>query len=156
MLPLVEEDFVRSGKVELIFLDLPLDMHSHAFKAAEAAACAADQGKFWEMYAQLFASQRELAPEELVGHAKEVGLELAAFQKCLSGGKKAAGIREDVRVASSLGIHGTPAYLIGRRIPGGDKVEILEVLKGLQPYEVLEEKLNGLLTPPAAPPSGEN
>jgi protein-disulfide isomerase len=152
VLPFIEKDFVETGKVELIFLDHPLNMHPHAFKAAEAAACAADQGKFWDMYIQLFDFQRELAPEQLVGHAEEIGLDMAAFRSCFSGGKKAAGIREDIRVAESLGLSGTPAYLIGRRIAGGDKVEVLEIVKGLPTYEALEEKLNALLPPVAAPP----
>ena len=142
----MEKQFVRTGKVELIFLDLPLQMHPHAFKAAEAAACAGDQKKFWEMHHSLFANQRDLAPERLPTYAKQLGLDVAAFEKCLSSGRSGAGIREDMRAAQILGITGTPAYLIGRRLAGSDKVEILEVVKGLPPYEYLEEKLNGFLT----------
>jgi len=141
----VYEKFVRTGKVELIFLDLPLPMHQNAFKAAEAAACAGDQNMFWEMHHQLFANQGALAPEQLSGYAGELGLDVAAFQKCLSSGKQAPGIREDMRVAKNLGITGTPAYLLGRRLPGGDKVQILDMAKGLPPYEVLEQKINALL-----------
>jgi protein-disulfide isomerase len=142
----VYEKFVRTGKVELIYLDFPLQMHPYAFKAAEAAACAGDQKMFWEMHHQLFANQGALAPDRLPAQAEEAGLDVAAFQKCLASGHHAGGIREDVRTAQNLGITGTPAYLIGRRIPGGDKVEILETVKGLTPYETLEQKLNALLT----------
>jgi protein-disulfide isomerase len=142
----VYDNFVRTGKVELIFLDLPLPMHQNAFKAAEAAACAGDQNMFWEMHHQLFDNQGALAPEQLTGYAGELGLDVAAFQKCLSSGKQAPGIREDMRVAQNLGITGTPAYLLGRRIPGGDKVQILDMVKGLRPYEELEKKINDLLT----------
>jgi protein-disulfide isomerase len=141
----VNEKFVRTGKVELIYLDLPLQMHANAFKAAEAAACAGDQGKFWDMHHLLFANYRALAPDRLPGYAAEIGLDAAAFQKCLAGGKKAGGIREDMRTAQTLGIRGTPAYLVGRRVAGGDKVEVLEIIKGLPPYEELEKLLNGLL-----------
>ena len=146
MLTQVYDKFVRTGKVELIYLDLPLPMHPHAFKAAEAAACAGDQNKFWEMHHELFANQGALAPEQLSGYAGELGLDVAAFQKCLSGGKKAPGIREDMRVAQNLGIGSTPMYLLGRRISGGDKVQILDSIKGAQTYEVFEEKINALLT----------
>lgn len=149
MLPQLQEKFVRTGKVEFVFLDLPLEMHSQAFKAAEAAACAGDQNKFWEMHHLLFANQRELASEKLPVYAQRLGLEAAAFQKCLSSGKKGAGIREDMRVAQILGLTGTPAYVIGRRIPGGDKIEVLEVFRGLPPYDHLEKKLNELLAAPA-------
>jgi protein-disulfide isomerase len=146
VLPQVYDKFVRTGKVELIYLDLPLPFHRNAFKAAEAAACAGDQNKFWEMHHELFANQGALAPEQLSGYAGELGLDVAAFQKCLSSGKKAPGIREDVRTAQNLGIGSTPMYLLGRRISGGDKVQILDSIKGAQGYEVFEEKINALLT----------
>jgi protein-disulfide isomerase len=141
----VYEKFVRTGKVELIYLDLPLQMHPHAFKAAEAAACAGDQKMFWDMHHLLFVNQQALAPDRLPGYAEELGLDVAAFQKCLSSGRHAAGIREDMRTAQILGITGTPAYLLGRRVPGSDKVQILEIVRGLKPYGELEKKLNALL-----------
>jgi protein-disulfide isomerase len=146
VLPQVYEKFVRSGKVELIYLDLPLQMHAYAFKAAEAAACAGDQNMFWDMHHQLFENQGSLSPEKLPGYAAALELDVAAFQKCLSGGKHAPGIREDMRTAQNLGITGTPAYLLGRRIPGGDKIQVLEIVKGVPKYEALEEKINALLT----------
>lgn len=145
MLPHVYEKFVRTGKVELIFLDLPLQMHPHAFRAAEAAACADDQKQFWDMHHLLFHNQGALGPEKFPGYAEELGLDVAAFEQCLSKGKHAAGIREDIRIARTLGVTGTPAYVLGRRIPGSDKVQVLDVVKGLIPYEELETKLNALL-----------
>ena len=145
MLPQVYEKFIRTGKVELIYLDLPLQMHPHAFKAAEAAACAGDQARFWDMHHQLFEHQQALAPDRLPGYAEELGLDVAAFQKCLSSGRHAAEIREDVRAAQILGITGTPAYVLGRRLAGSDKVQVLDIVKGLPPYEELEKKLNVLL-----------
>jgi protein-disulfide isomerase len=148
VLPRIYEKFVSTGKVEIIFLDLPLQMHPHAFKAAEAAACAGEQKMFWDMHHLLFENQGALAPDKLPGYAEEIGLDVPAFQKCLSGGKQAGGIREDMRVANNiLGITGTPAYLLGSRLPDGDKVQILEIVKGAVPYEVLEEKINALLSP---------
>lgn len=150
VLPLVYDRFVRTGKVELIFLDMPIpQIHPHAFKAAEAAACAGDQKMFWDMHHQLFGHQRELAPEKLSGYAADLEMDVAAFEKCLASGKHAPEIREDMRTAQILGITGTPAYLLGRRIPDSDKVEILEIVKGLPPYEYLEKKINDLL--PAEP-----
>jgi protein-disulfide isomerase len=145
VLPQVYEKFVRTGKVELIYLDLPLQRHPHAFKAAEAAACAGDQKRFWDMHHSLFANQQALAPDKLPGYAEELGLDVAVFEKCLASGRHAPEIREDMRTAQILGITGTPAYLFGRRVPGGDKVEILDSVRGLPPYEVIEEKLNALL-----------
>jgi protein-disulfide isomerase len=145
VLPRIRGKFVQTGKVELIFLDLPLQMHPNAFKAAEAAACAGDQKKFWEMHDLLFSHQQALSPEQLPGYAGELGLDAAAFQTCLSGGKHAAGIRQHVRIANTLGLHGTPDFVLGRRVAGGDKVEVLDLVKGLPPYEDLEKKIDALL-----------
>ena len=85
MLPSIKENFVHDGKVELVFLDLPLQMHPQAFKSAVAAACARDQNKFWEMHKVLFENQHALTPDRLPGYAEALGLDMAAFQKCLSG-----------------------------------------------------------------------
>jgi protein-disulfide isomerase len=145
VLPQIHENFVHTGKVELVYLNLPLPMHSQAFKAAEAAACAGDQKKFWEMHDVLFENQRALAPDQLQGYAEKLGLDVATFQKCLASGRHDAEIRSSVRVAHSLGIRGTPAYVLARRIAGGDKVLILEIVHGLLPYEELEKKLNAFL-----------
>lgn len=147
VLPKIHETFVSTGKVELVYLDFPLQMHPHAFKAAEAGQCANDQKMFWEMHSQLFGNQSALAPEQLVGHAKEVGLDVEAFQKCLSSGRNAGKVREDVRMGRNLlGITKTPSYVLGRRLPDGGKIEVLEVGQGWKAYAELEEKLNALLS----------
>ncbi|HEY0557895.1 MAG TPA: thioredoxin domain-containing protein, partial [Thermoanaerobaculia bacterium] len=152
LLPQVEENFVHTGKVELVYLSLPLQMHSQAFKAAQAAACAGDQQKFWEMHDVLFANQRALGPDQIPGYAEELGLDMPAFQKCLAGGRHDGEIRNNVRIANSLDIAGTPAYVIARRVPGGDKVQIVEVVHGYQPYEAIAKKLDAFLpAKPAAP-----
>jgi len=145
VMPDIFENFVTTGKVELLFLNLPLRMHPHALEAAEAAACAGDQKMFWDMHSVLFNNQQALAPDQLSGHAQELGLDMAAFQKCLSSGRHGADIRQDIRIAQTLGITGTPAYLLGRRIPGGNDIEVLEIVKGVKPYPEMEAKLNALL-----------
>jgi protein-disulfide isomerase len=138
--------------LELIYLDLPLQ-GPRAFKAAEAAACAGDQDMFWDMHHQLFANQQGLSPDRLAAYAEELGLDAAAFRKCLDSGRHAGGIREDMRAIKVLDINSTPAYLLGRRVPDSDKVEILDVIRGAKPYEELEKKINALLAPaPVAEP----
>ncbi len=151
LLPKVNEGFIRTGKVELIAIDLPLEIHPQAFKAAEAAACAGDQGKFWEMHDHLYANQRDLAPEKLPVYAGQVGLDAAAFEKCLSSGQHRAAINQDMEEAEALGMKRTPVYLIGRRVPGSDMVDVLHSIGGLPPYDYLEKKLNELLAPEPSP-----
>lgn len=74
--------------------------------------------------------------------------EVGPFVECLGSGRHAPAIREDMKVARKLGITGTPAYVLGRRVPDTEEVEILEVIKGLPPFEYVAEKIESLLAPP--------
>jgi protein-disulfide isomerase len=145
VLPQLRETLIHAGKVELIFLDFPLKMHANAFKAAEAAACAGDQKRFWPMHDLLFEHQDALAPAQLPGYAAELSLDVPAFQACLSGGKHAAAINSHIRTAHDLGISHTPSYVLGRRIAGSDKVQVVDMIQGVPDYDDLEAKLNALL-----------
>lgn len=156
VLPKVHEKYVGPGKVELVFVDFPLQMHPHAFRAAQAAACAGDQSQFWEMHHLLFANQRDLGADRLPAYAAELGLDVDAFDRCLASRRHDGEIRDDIRLAQSLGITGTPAYLVGRRVPGGDKLEVLEVVKGLPPYEELEKLLDAQLAAQDTTPTPKN
>ncbi len=126
------------GKLRIVFRDLPLlNMHKNAGHAAEAAHCANDQGKFWEMHDRLFANQGKLAPADLKEHAVALGLDATAFNQCLDSGKYTAEWRRDSEEAGRLGLSGTPAFFINGRL-----------LSGAQPYEafaqVIDEELAAL------------
>ena len=108
-----------AGKVRLVFRQFPLPMHPHAPKAAEAALCAQDQGKFWEMHDQLFANQRALDEDKLPDYAKAVGLDEAKFKECLSSGQKQAIIKADTEAGEAAGVSGTPAFFINGRFLNG-------------------------------------
>ena len=82
--PLLKRDFIDTGKVRWIVRDLPLGFHPNANKAAQAAHCAGDQGKFWEMRDTLFRNNANLGIEQLPGYAREIGLDGDAFDACLS------------------------------------------------------------------------
>jgi protein-disulfide isomerase len=123
------------GKVKLVYRDLPLDaIHPQARRAAEAARCARDQGKFWEYHDMLFGHFPQAAPDDLKQYAQQVGLDLTKFEGCLSGGVHKAAVQRDVDEGSRLGITGTPAFFVNGR-----------PLEGAQPLEafarVIEEEL---------------
>jgi protein-disulfide isomerase len=145
LVPKVHDAFVQSGQVELVFLDKPLSMHGNAFRAAQAGACAQEQDRFWDLHHEMFEHQTELSAGELPARAEAAGLDVAAFQACLATPKHDGAIREDIRTAESLGIEGTPGYVIGRRIEGGDKVEVLEVIHGFIPFEEVAAKIKAHL-----------
>jgi protein-disulfide isomerase len=123
-------------KVRVVWKDFPLtQIHPQAFKAGEAAHCAADQGKFWEYHDRLFANQQALQPNDLKKHAADLGLDAAAFASCLDSSKYGERVRDGVAQGSRLGVNSTPTIYINGR-----------VLSGAQPYEtfaaVIEEELS--------------
>ncbi len=112
-------------RVRFVFRDMPLPMHPLAPKAAESAACAADQGKFWEMHDRLFAASGKLEVAELKAYAGELGLDRAAFDSCLDSGKNEPRWKAGKAAAEGYGISGTPAFFInGRLIPGARPIEV--------------------------------
>jgi protein-disulfide isomerase len=101
------------GRVKLAFLDFPLsEIHGQAEKAAEAARCAGDQGKFWEFHDHLFADQSKLDDASLIGHAQSLHLDENAFRSCLSSGKFTHDIEVNREEGTKVGVTGTPAYFI--------------------------------------------
>src|SRR5262249_4145068 len=108
-----------AGKVRLVFRQFPLDMHKNAAKAAEAALCANEQGKFWEYHDVLFKNQQTLEIPQLKDHANGVGLDQVKFASCLDSGKFARAVQEDMVAGQQVGVSGTPAFFInGVMLPG--------------------------------------
>jgi DSBA-like thioredoxin domain len=133
-----------------VFLDMPLEsIHKFAFKAAQAAQCAGEQGKYWEMHDRLFANQSALEP--WTPHAEAIGLDVPKFEACLAGGKFDQKIRRDMAEASKAGVTGTPAFMIGRTEPGSSKVRVLAVLKGAKAFTEFKAEFDRLLEEAAKP-----
>ncbi len=144
--PQLDKEYIQTGKVRYVFRDLPLEsIHKNAFKAAEAAHCAGDQNKFWEMHDRLFANQNSLEPAMLAGHAQAIGLDAKKFQACLDSGKFAAAIRKDIAEATKYGITGTPTTVIGLTQPNDPKtIKVLKVIRGAQNIAAFKEALDSL------------
>jgi protein-disulfide isomerase len=113
------------GKVKLVYRDFPLEsIHPQARRAAEAARCAQDQGKFWEYYDLLFTESPKLSPDDLKRYATQVGLDGAKFDACVAGGAHKAVIQRDLDEGNRLGITGTPAFFVnGRPLSGAQPLE---------------------------------
>ncbi len=141
----VEKEYINTGKIKHIFMDFPLDFHKQAFKAAEAADCAGEQGKFWQMHDRLFENQKALSPEDLLKHAEAIGIDMAQFKQCLDSGKYADEIKKDIAEAQKAGVTGTPTSLLGWFEPDGKKIKAVKMLKGAQPYAAFKEAIEGLL-----------
>ncbi len=117
------------GKIKLVYRDYPLPMHPRAPKAAEAAHCAGDQGKYWEMHDKLFAPGTKLEVADLKAHAREVGLDGDKFDKCLDSGTKAKDVDANKKAGDEAGVSGTPAFFInGRPLSGAQPLEAFSAI----------------------------
>ena len=146
--PVLYSDYVKSGRVVCYFHDFPLgSIHPEAAKAAEAAHCADEQGKFEEMHDRLFSHQQELGPRFLPGHAKALGLDQAQFGACLDGGKYAAQVTRNLEAGQRLGVKGTPSFFVGSYDPVTSTVSVSTQLNGAQPFSAFKTVLDGLLGP---------
>jgi protein-disulfide isomerase len=109
------------GKIRLVYRDFPLPMHPKAPKSAEAAHCAADQGKYWEMHDRLFAAGSGLELADLKAHARAIGLDGARFDRCLDEGAKTQLVEMHRKAGVELGVQGTPAFFINGRLLSGSQ-----------------------------------
>ena len=111
-------------KVKIIFKDFPLPNHAQAPKAAEAAHCAGEQGKYWEMHDQLFANQGALNVPELKQYAVGLSLDAAKFNQCLDSGKTAGLVAAGTAQGEKMGVNSTPTlYINGRALVGAQPFE---------------------------------
>lgn len=114
-------------KIRIVYKDYPLQNHLQAPKAAEAAHCAGDQGKYWQLHDRMFANQSLLQVPDLKKHAAAVGLDQAVFDQCLDGGKHAARVQDGVTYGNTLGVSSTPTlYINGRVVTGAQPQPLFE------------------------------
>ena len=131
--------------MKYVFMDFPLPMHGQAMKASEAALCAGDQNKFWEMHDRLFANQNALGPEALSKHAEALGLDTIQFKECLDSEKHAAQIKAAMAEGQKAGITGTPGFLLGF-IEADGKVRATKNIPGAVPYANFKAAIDEMLS----------
>lgn len=106
-----------TGRVRLVFRHFPLEeAHPHALAAAEAAECAAGQGKFWEMHDLLFANQEHLTLRHLRSYAERLGLDMARFTAEMDDHVYIQRIREHQASGRSSHVRSTPGFLVNGTI----------------------------------------
>lgn len=110
--------------VRIVHRDYPLMSHKGAAKAAEAAHCAAEQGKFWEMHDKLFAKGGSIARPDLTRFARELQLEAEPFETCVDSGKYKATWQRSFEEGGAIGVRSTPTFFInGRLFSGAASIE---------------------------------
>ena len=144
--PQLEQEYIKTGKVKLVLRDMPLEqIHPLALKAAEAARCAGEQSKYWEMHDRLFANQSALARKDLSTYAGAIGLDVAAFDKCVDSSKETAKVRNDTVDSTRAGARGTPTFFLGLTDPNSSELKAVRVIRGAQPYSAFKEAIDNLL-----------
>ena len=145
-IPNLNREYVDTGKVRYIFKNLPLEsIHPNAFKAAVAAECAGEQGKYWPMHDQLFANQRALDAAALVNYGRTTGLDVARFQQCLGSGKHDARIRQDQTEGEGVGATSTPSFFIAVVTPSDSKVRAVRMIRGAHPFATFKAAIDSVL-----------
>ena len=142
----LQQQYVTTGKIQYAFRHFPLDqLHPAARQAAEAAACANAQGKFWEFHDTLFANQRALQLPNLLEYAKSVQIDGNKFEACVTGHQMAGLVSGDVAEGQRLGFNGTPGFLIGEIQPN-QTVRVTRRIVGAYPFEVFQQALDEQLS----------
>jgi protein-disulfide isomerase len=134
--PDVRTRLIETGRASLRFFDFPLDMHKNTVPASNAAACAADQGKFWEMHDKLFAGQMEWNgqatsnPKRVFArYAQEIGLNTGQWEQCFDTQKHSRRIQANKAEGERRQVRSTPTFVIGSRmIPGSLPYDMLKAL----------------------------
>lgn len=122
--PDIVRQLVETGKVRWRYRDFPLSSHAFSRLAAHSAACADDQGRYWEQHASIYQGQsnwaREAEPSGTFrGYAERIGLDLKAYDECMMSAKYAGRIQASYDEGVRVGVNGTPTFLIGDRLYGG-------------------------------------
>ena len=145
--PQLAKEYVETGKLKVVFMDFPLEnIHKFAFKAAETARCAGEQGKFWEMHDRLFDSQKTLTEfSNWTAQAEAVGLKMAEFESCMSSGRQASEIRKDLAQGQGARVTGTPGFFLALTDPTSTKVKTVRFISGAQPYAAFKAQIDALL-----------
>jgi len=143
--PQIDTQYIDTGKIRYAFIDYPIaQLHPDAFRAHEAANCAGDQGKYWEMNSQLFEQPARDVPT-LVAQAGKVGVNTSQFKSCLEGGKYAAPVRQSISRMQALGIDSTPKFLLGFTPSAGQPMKIVKAVKGAMPFADFQAALDAML-----------
>ncbi len=139
--PLIKSDYIETRKVRFVYRDFPLSFHPGAQVAAEAAECAEDQDKFWELHDKIFQEQDkkgqgtiQFSKTDVVKWAGQIGLKMSQFNQCLDTGKYRAEVNKDLADGTAAGVSGTPAFFLNGRL-----------IVGAQPFSIFQQAIEEAL-----------
>ena len=140
----IKREYIDTGKLRYVSRDFPLSFHANATPAARAARCAGEQGKFWELRRAMLLNNSALGGADgIAALGRNAGLDEPALRACMASDRFDAAISRDQAIAQSIGVQGTPTFVIGTS--QGSAVEGL-LLVGAQPFTAFDSRLRSLLT----------
>jgi protein-disulfide isomerase len=140
--PRLYEEYVKTGKARHVFIHYPIaQLHPDAYKSHEAASCAGDQGRFWDLHTKLFDSPVK-TNEQLLGLAQASGLDVNAFRACLDSGKYSKAVKDSVARIQKLNISGTPMFLVGKTPAGSQPMTVAKLIEGAQPFDAFKSAID--------------
>lgn len=145
--PSLKAQYIDTGKVQLVYKDFPLEFHPAAEMSAEAVACAEEQGQGWALHDRIFAKQAavgtgtvQYTETDVKSWASALPLNMTRFDDCLDSGKYAPAVNSSLSEAGSLGMKGTPSFMIGKR----DSSNVVPIV-GALPYGTFSATIDQLL-----------
>jgi len=145
----IVDQYVKTGKVKYVVRNFPIEqLHPLAGKAAEAAMCANEQGKYWEAHALFFDNQPAL--DEVIrlqeGDATAIGINTAAFEQCIASNRYAELIKRDLAEGVRLGVKGTPTFFLGYSdVNEPSHIKAVKSLVGARPLQEFYAALDDLI-----------
>lgn len=142
--PTVKERLIDAGLVRWRYRDFPLEQHPAARTAAHSAACAEEQGRYWEQHTAVFAGQAEWAEarnpaKQFRSYASRLGLDMGAYDDCMRSARYAGRIQASVEQGVRLGVNSTPTFFLNGRPVTATSVT----------YDRLKDVVDSLSTPEA-------
>jgi protein-disulfide isomerase len=122
-LPILKKDYIDTGKIKFVYMDYAF-LGQESKDAAEAAKCAAEQGKFWEYHDQLYKNQKgenigAFNPTKLKQFASNINLDANSFDICIAAEKYEKAIEDELNLGKKYGVRGTPNFIIGKQLKTG-------------------------------------
>jgi protein-disulfide isomerase len=139
-MPTIDERLIKTGRLRWRYRDFPLQQHKFARLAAHSAACADEQGKYWEQHDRIYEGQSDWAASRDAGehfreYASANGLDLGRYDECMNAGKYAGRIQASYEEGARAGVSSTPTLLVGNRLYQGriDSDAIRRLVDSLAP-----------------------
>jgi len=140
--PAIVQDYIDTGKANLVFVDLAF-LGRDSPKAAQASYCAEDQEMYWEYHDLLYTSQESVDggwanSERLKAFAFSLGFDMELFESCLDSGKYSKRVQYNIQQAKDHGVRGTPGFFI---VSPNEQIQI----GGAQPFSVFKQIMDSMI-----------